>query len=396
MGVFSRVHRNVTAVLLLGAVGLLVFCVNHLFGASLMGDMVNRDLMHLWLGSKAVVMGLDPYDKQVWPTLCVRFGNTIFQEPACIYPMWTLALFVPMALLPFSWVVPLWMTASELALVGSIFLLLVVMRCQHERWIVFSAFIGSMLFRPFIASLTSGQMAPFLLFIVAVALTLYARGQSFWAGFLLGLLLIKFHLFVLFFPAVGLLFLARRDWCALGGLAASIALLLAISWFVSPWWPLRWIDVRAKTDLSFATPTLWGLAFDWIGPTYWPLAGILAVAVVSGVTLFLVVQHRADWLFGIGLALSGSLLVTIYAWNYDQLLLLAPAIVAFCCMRGRQPFRIMVWLGLTFAVPWGLFWIANLRGFDYLSALVTITIMMYLCLACWAERWAKEHEASAL
>lgn len=349
-----------------------------------MGNMADRDFAHLATGVKALVLGLDPYDSNIWPDLRKSFGGTVVQDPACIYPMWTLVLFAPLALFPFPLAVSLWMTASEFALVVSVGLLTVAKNSRRSRWLIFSALLGSLLFRPFVVSLTSGQMLPFLLLIVAAASFTYIRGRSFWSGFLLGLVIAKPHLFILFLPAVGLLFLTRKDWHALGGLLVSIVILFVTSWLIRPGWLWRWLEARAKASLTFGTPTIWGLAFDIVGLEHWILIGAVAAALVSGLTLFLIVRRSEAPAFGIGLAVCGSLLVTPYLWNYDQLLLLVPALIALGCATADYPLpSIAMWFFVMVVIPWGLFWIANLRGFDPLSAFVTVAIMACLLIACW-------------
>ncbi len=375
-------RRKVRSVFLLGVVFLIVLFFNHWFGAGLMGNMADRDFAHLATGVKALVLGLDPYDPRTWPDLRRSFGGTVIQDPACNYPLWVLVLFAPLALFPFSLAVPLWMTASEFALVVSVGLLAVATDFRRSRWLTFSALLGSLLFRPFVVSLTSGQMLPFLLLVVAAASFAYVRGQSFWSGFLLGLVIAKPHLFILFLPAVGLLFLTRRDWRALGGLLVSIMALFITSWLIRPGWLWPWLGARAKAGLTFGTPTLWGLAFDVVGPEHWILAGALTAVLVSGLTLFLIVRRSGDPAFGIGLAVCGSLLVTPYLWNYDQLLLLVPALIAFGCMSGNPLPKIAMWFVVMFVIPWGLFCVANLRGFDPLSAFVTVVIMICLSITC--------------
>lgn len=378
-------RRKAQFVLLLGVVFLIILFFNHWFGAGLMGNMADRDFAHLATGVKALIWGLDPYDPRIWPDLRRSFGGTVIQDPACIYPLWTLVLFAPLALFPFSLAVSLWMTASEFALVISVGLLAAAANFQRSRWLTLAALLGSLLFRPFVVSLTSGQMLPFLLLTVAAASFAYVRRQSFWSGFLLGLVVAKPHLFILFLPAVGLLFLTRRDWRALGGLLVSVVALFIISWLIRPGWLWRWLGARAKASLTFGTPTLWGLAFDIVGPGHWILIGALIAALASGLTLFLIVRRSGDPVFGIGLAVCGSLLVTPYLWNYDQLLLLVPALIAFGCAPGNPFPKIAIWFVVMFVIPWGLFWVANLRGFDPLSAFVTVAIMICLSIACWSR-----------
>lgn len=370
--------------LLFSAACLLVLFANYRLGASLLGNMANRDFISLWTGGKSVVLGLDPYDPEVWPVLRTRFGSTWSAETICLYPLWTLLLFSPLSLIPFQSAVSVWMTVSELSLIISIFLLLGAMPCRRERWLALPALVGGLAFRPFVASLTSGQIAPLLLLLLASGVALYAHGRSLQAGLLFAFLLLKPNLVILFLPAVGLLLLAGRDWRGLLGLGLGGGGLFTLSWLLQPGWLLRWLRVSGKTSVTLGTPTLWGLAFDLVGSERWILAGTLAVVLVSATVLFLVSRECEEQLLGMGLAVCGSLLITPYLWNYDQLLLLVPALVAFCHAKVHCLPRIAAWFAVLFVIPWGLFWIAHIRGFDSLSVLVTVAVMGYLCMAWWS------------
>lgn len=370
---------------LLVALCVAVFLLNCWFGVGLMGNMADRDFMSLWVGGKALVLGLDPYDPQVWPDLRARYGSLWIPDPTCPFPAWTLAIFTPLSLLPLERAVALLMTMSELSLLVAVLLLVGTMGCRRDRVLCFSGLVGAFFFRPFISALTSGQITPLLLLVAAGAVALYANGRGFLAGLLFALLLLKPNLFILFFPALGLLMLARRDWQGLLGLGLGGGGPIAVSWLLRPSWIVRWLGVSGKTSVAFGTPTLWGLAFDWLGPERWVLLGTLAVVLVSAVTLLLVVRRREQWLLGIGVAVCSSLLVTPYLWNYDQLLLLVPALVALCRGRERRALRVAVWFVVLLVIPWGLFLIANVRKFDPLSALVTLMVAVYLCVAYWGR-----------
>jgi hypothetical protein len=383
---FSRATSIFKTAAVFGAIGLLVFFINYCVGVRLVGDMVNRDFMSLYMGGKSLVLGFDPYNPSVWPDLRVSYGSSWNPEMICLYPLWTLILFIPFSLLPFVTAVSLWMTVCELGLVVSIVLLLGATGCPRDRWVVLPAFLGGMMFRPFVASFTSGQIAPVLLLIVAGALALYARGRSFWSGVLWGLLLLKPHLFFLFLAAAGLLFWTRRDWPALWGLAGSAVLLFVGSWLVSPGWVWRWMGVSTKTAVTVGTPTLWGLAFDLVGPDHWRAAGASMLVLVSLVSLLVIVRQHRDWRLGLGLAMVASLLAIPYLWNYDHLPLLFPALLAFCRTRGSRIARILLWSIVVFVIPWALFVVANLRGVDSLSGLVAVAVIVYLCGVYWSNR----------
>ena len=374
---------RVAVALLFGIVFLMVTFINHRLGASLIGNMANRDFVSLWTGGKALWLGLDPYDPQVWPDLRSRYGSRWIPDAICPFPLWTIAAFVPLSLLPLTVAAALWMTVSELSLILAVFLLVRTTGCPRNRLVTFTALLSALLFRPFLSALTSGQLTPLLLLLLAGAVAVYVQGRSVLAGLLFAFLLFKPNLFILFFPALVLLLLARRDWPGLIGLGVGAGGLAVPCSLLHPGWLPRWLGVSGKTSVTFLTPTLWGLAFDLVGPDRWILAGTLAVCWVSGSVLFLVVRRREEWLFGMALAMCSSLLVTPYLWNYDQLLLLLPALLALCRGARHHLLEIAACFVVLLVIPWGLFWVANLRGFDSLSVFVTVAVMGYLCVPWW-------------
>jgi len=287
--------------------------------------------------------------------------------------------FVPLSLLPLPVAGAIWTTVCEVSLVVSIPLLLGATRSNQSATVRVVMLLGALAFRPFIASLVNGQMVPVLLPILAGSAYLYSRGQSFWSGVLMSLLITKPNLFPLFFIALGLLLLVRKDWSGLGGLAAGGGALLVTSWIISPGWLFRWLRVGVdKTTRVFGTPTLWGLSYELVGGTLWtPVAAGVAI-LLSLLTLVLVFRWRKEWLSALGLALCASLLVTPYMLAYDQILLLLPAVTAAVYGQNRRPSKLAIWLGIIVILPWVLFLLAIAHGFDQWSALVTIVTVIYL------------------
>jgi hypothetical protein len=157
-----------------------------------------------------------------------------------------------------------------------------------------------------------GQISAVLLAVLTGGILLYDRGSSFAAAAVWGLVVLKPNPFILFLPALGLLLLTRRDWRGLFGLVAGLGALLLVSWLVQPRWLFDWTRVSEKTRVACATPTLWGLAFDLVGPEHWIITGIIVTTLMSAGTLLLTVRWHDDWLTGLCLVLSASLLVTPY------------------------------------------------------------------------------------
>ena len=375
----ARRWRWLASGVLVGLVLVLVTVLNYRLAVTVLGGMVNKDFMSVWGGARALLLGLDPYDPQVWPELRAQFGSTWFPDPTCPFPAWTLMFFLPLALLPIAVAGAIWMTISEISLVISIPWFLKAAGADRDAVLRIGMVLGAIAARPFLAALINGQMIPVLVPVLAGAVLLYSRGRSFWFGFLLALLITKPNLFPLFYVGLALLLLSRRDWAAIGGLAAGGTTLLGLSWIVSPGWLFRWLRVGTdKTIRFFSVPTLWGVSFDLLGGDLWIPVAIFASALVVVVTLVLVVRWREDWLPALALALGASLLTTPYLRAYDHILLLLPAVTAAVIgWRGRWQ-RLFPWLGLVLVLPWMFFGFAVAYGSDQWSALVTVATIGYL------------------
>src|ERR671924_1506896 len=73
---------------------------------------VDNDFAGFWLGSRALLEGLDPYDAGTWAALHERIGSRGFEVvPAGSgygYPLTTALVFAPFALFPIWLAAPLW------------------------------------------------------------------------------------------------------------------------------------------------------------------------------------------------------------------------------------------------------------------------------------------------
>lgn len=373
--------------LLIGLALVLVTYLNHGLVITVMDGMVNTDFMSVWGGARALMVGLDPYDVEVWPALRSQHGSTWFPDPTCPFPAWTLMFFAPLALLPISVAGAIWLTVSEISLVISIPMLLKATGSNEDGVVRIGLMLGAMASRPFLASLFNGQMVPVLLPVLAGAALLYSRGHRFWFGFLLASLITKPNLFPFFFVALGLLLLLRHDWRAIGGLAAGGAALIGVSWLISPGWLFRWIRVGTDKTVRFSsTPTLWGVVSDIAAGERWMPAAIVASVLVGLAALALMVHWRDRWVPALGLVLSVSLLTTPYLRAYDHVLLLLPAVTAAVSGWDRRWPRLGSWLGVSLVFPWALRGLAATYGSDQWSALVPVAVVIYLIVAHWREQ----------
>jgi len=341
----------------------------------------NRDFMSLWAGGRAILTGLNPYDPDVWEPLRRQYGSTWIPDDRAPFPLWTLMWVLPFAALNLSWGAAAWLAFSLILLGATIGIMMLAFRKKPLPLAEFTLLaLGAFTLRGGLVTLNNGQITYLMLFILALALFLAARQRQFWFGFALAFVILKPNPFILFVPLVAVWLIHRRRWRAIGGTATGGLTLLAVSWAILPGWLFEWLDVRDKAEVSFITPTVWGLGFELAGSWWLPVGLALAVGVTAVLGWYVLTRPHVNEAELLSLAVAGSLLVTPYAWDYEHLLLLLPAILLFLTMRRRW-LAIVVWLGLTQFLPWVMYWIAEQKQLSTMSFLIPlVTGLSFLVL----------------
>ena len=389
-------YRVLAAFLVLLGIGSVLFA-NYTMLASKAGGMTRKDFMSLWSDGKALALGLNPYDEAVWRPLRANHGDTWLPDAICPFPAWTILFFVPLSLLPTQMAGALWMTISEIALIGGVFMLVRALNWHSSPRYWVWGLVGVMLFRPLFSAIANGQLVPVLFFLLALAFYTYQKGYYAVAGMLLALQITKPSLTLFLVPLLGLILLVRRDWRTLGGFVGGGLGLLAVSWIVLPGWLFQWLGTAKKAEIAGITPTAWGLAYDLIGDRYQTLVAIVSIALLCLVITAVIWRPRRDnLLFSLGIALGLSVFATPYLWAYEQLILLFPALVGLYWGTTSNGAKRQLWVGgwllVTFGLSWTLPWVAMLRGVDTWSALVTLGVTGYFVVA-WKAYNREQFEA---
>jgi len=389
MGKNATFRRIQAIVLIILAIGLVTW-VNYSTLAAWSGGMTGRDFMSLWTGGKAIVLGLNPYDVEVWRPLRAAYGSNWMPDPISPWPLWTHLFFVPFSFLTPQMAGALWMTICELSLILGI--ALVVQTAEGGGPSTFRLLLlGTFMFRPVFPAISTGQLAAVLFLLLAAAYALHERGHPFTAGFLLALMVVKPNATAILLVTVGLVFLVRRDWQALAGLVTGGLILLIVTWVILPGWLLQWLAIAGKAQIARQNPSIWGLTYEWGGKRLWPgsavgTGGLLYLALL----FFLWKQRRGDWPFSVGLAVITSIFLAPYLWVYEQVVLLFPTIIALHWgLASKQGPRWAWWAGwwfTTVVLSWLLLFAAHRRGVDTWSAFMPLASLGYLLLAWRARR----------
>ncbi len=185
-----------------------------------------------------------------------------------------------------------------------------------------------------------GQLTALVLFLMAATWRLLQRGWDRPAGWVLAWMSIKPQLSVLLLIATLVWLVRQRRWRAIEGFAAGSVLLLVVSTWSVPSWPLQ--IVRAVIDTPVVTMT-----FPWVGTTWllvlrslglagwllWPAYAVVAVPFCWAVLRCSLTTHSTiDEVFA--LSILAAFFVAPTARPYDQPILIIPLLVL---LGGRIP-----------------------------------------------------------
>jgi hypothetical protein len=220
---------------------------------------------------------------------------------------------------------------------------------------------------PFLADLTAGQDAAFLLAILGAAILLARKKEDFSAGLVLSLCAFKLHLF-LFVPV---LLLMKKRWRMIGGGAAGGAVLAGLGTIVNgPGAWIAWLKVLRDPWINpdaGGMPNLHGLVAALGVNPRWEAVLIGAVCVLF---LWMTIHiDNFDLLFAASLVCG--LLVSFHSTIVDDLVLF-PVLVLVLGSSCFVPLRAVAGLILT-PIPYFLV----LAGAPY-SAVLPISLLLML------------------
>lgn len=353
-----------------------------------------NDWSEIWAGPRTLVLGRDPYEPTTWVEDAQRVQG---QKP--ITPVYGYPGHVLLALLPFG-LMPLEVSAFVWGTMGIAFAVLGVralLRAYAPELPVVHTLAGLTLFasQPGIATLHNGQWGFLLLAVVSVIVLGLRGGHERRAGAALSLAaLAKPQLFFVSVPALLRVAAARGYARTIGWSAAVAFVILAISVAILPRWPGEWaqvligrLPVRPQaTALPTALADLFGLPGLILG-------AVLIVALAVAVVAF---DPHSD--AAIAVALAASAVVAPYTWSYDQLLLIAPLVIASGLIaRGSRARAIAVMctgsalLLLLGTALHGLY--GDARGSESYNGVVPALVAFLLVFALWPARRASTTRA---
>jgi len=309
-----------------------------------------NDFSGFWAAGRAVDLGVDPYAADQWARIAPIVGWNAPTPDTTVpnYMPWTMLLLAAIAQLPLDVAAWLWML---LGIASATLGLRALLRHYLPGRAFEHAAFGAALFlgQPTYFALVLGQWSPLLLGLVAaVVLSLRAERPLRAALAALGFL-VKPQLFV--FAAIGVAYGALRSQTFRRALLWGVgfgAVVVAAGWLAFPHWLAPWLAEipGARTARSVVLPSAGN---ELLGTAGRVLAYVL---IAAGALIAARLRPASD--ASLAAWLSLSLAGAIYAWSYDETLLLAPLVItAGVLLRDGRPQatrRLAVASALTFIV----------------------------------------------
>ena len=232
------------------------------------------------------------------------------------------------------------------------------------------------LFAPAALGVAHGQDCVFMAAVVLGVYVLLRRERDFAAGAVLGLGLIKFHLFLLWPLAL----IVQKRWRTMAGAAVTVAAELGISLLLAGPSGLRaYFALLLRDDLGQLMPSeermlnIRSLLLN-LGLDSMPLEGICIAAVVVLMVWTCWKAPLWRWLAAVSVA---SLLVVPHVYGYDATLLLVPAVLAY--YRSERSFGKVAAGALLLPVPF----LMPMYGSPWAIAAPAVVLLFFLGLVPW-------------
>lgn len=340
------------------------------------GSVGSLDFVEYWSAARLVMDGGNPYD----PTALLaveRAAGWPWEDPLPMWnPPWTLALVLPVALLPFGVASFVWLLVQlGLLLVSGLLLWRYFAAQEGREWLSFYLVVG---FFPSLSALKLGQISPWMLLGLIGFLWAERQRQDWVAGASLSLLMIKPHVTYLFLAAALWWAWRRERWSILVGWIAGLIGTSTLVLSLAP--PVFRDYVGAVRVPEWITPTVGGWLRVALGMERTWLQFLPSVLGGCGLVLWLW-RRRGPWCWEAlaGPLLLASVMTAAFGWSFDQVVLLPPVVAIVSGLRAQRRLKRGVILlalvgaqvGLAAMNHWGVndafaVWHAPLLGLLYL------------------------------
>ena len=291
-------------------------------------DARKQDFAAYWQAGHMVLAGQDIYDTAQWAAVRESEGTALHSEPTFQYPLPLAVLFSLLAWLPVQTAYTLWIFLGLVATLTSV-LILLQFYPGRSGYLELIAIAGIFMFRPILGVIQNGQFVFPLLLLLAVVIWSFHHGNWFLGGLVLSVLVLKPSVGLPLLILVGLWLLSRRQWKGIWGLLIGGIGLLLLGTLIDSQWVSAYISSNGHLFEKYygMHPTLWGVIdkvfqFNSLSLTI----GFVCAALILALEAYLFWQKRSamDVLPAFATIVPAALLMALYSWNHDHILLTIP------------------------------------------------------------------------
>jgi hypothetical protein len=347
-----------------------------------------RDFLEFWSAGAVVARGGNPYDPD---ELLAEQRRAEPERDAAVMmwnPPWSLAVYVPVGLLPVRWATLVWVGLQLAAVMLACDLLWRVYRGPARLpWV--PQLLG-LSFAPVVWNVLYGQNAGLLLLGLAGFVHYRAAGKPGRAGACATLTALKPHLLAVFGVLLVLDGLSRIGRIALAAGASTLAVALGGVLLLNPDVIGQFVRTTLHPPPGAVPLTEWVLpvAAYWmrvlVAPERFWVQFVPCAAACLGFAVWRVKSgERWDWPAALPWVVWASVLATPYGgWVFDLAVLLLPvvAVAARLAADGRFATLTLFTLGQLAVTAASLTWAGSLPGFFWVAPAV-----LFLCLAARAR-----------
>lgn len=398
----TRHHNAIPYILILISLGVLAGMTWGNYRYVLENPGGNDFLVH-WMGSRALLEdGISPYSDEV----AIRIQTVAYGRPAragehelrVAYPLYSVYLFIPFALIKdFNLARAVWMTVLEAALIGLVFVSLLLCRWRASPWMVAVLLLFSVFWYHGLRPLINGNAIILVALLLAGGLLAIRTGADELAGVLFAFSTVKPQVVVVFLLFIVVWGIGKRRWRLLGWLMGTGFLLVTSSMLIIPDWILQNLREVLRYP-GYNPPGTPGAAFA----TWWPAFGERLGLALTGVVVVLMifewwVARRTEfrgflWVSGLTLVASQWIGIQTDPGNF---VVLFPVLVMCLALlderwRGRGNLVIFALLVVLLVGIWAIF----LSTVEYGDQPVQSPVMFFplpailFLLLYWVRWWA--------
>lgn len=337
-----------------------------------------RDFRAYWSASYLLSRSQNFADRELMASVQNQQTNWPLTPQMTWNPPWLLALFLPLAILPFTQAVWLWLLINIVFILATIKLIWNNLPKEWPYW--HTALLFTALLPPIPLTFIVGQITTLALLGITLFVMCY-RTRPYLAGFGLALITIKPQWFLLFLPIAALHLLVNRRWKTIAtSLGTLIALTSVTAFFYPSFLNTYFNSVNGGVIWQLPAPTLPWLFAEAIGNYQWRLVGILFMPLLIWRWHYLRQNNTTDTLIFIELLLW-SIIGSPYGFVFDFVLLLLPNLYIICQAQtgifDTWRHKIIAPFLLCYQL---LFWyqLLTLTDFYFLIPILNIALFLYL------------------